>query len=402
MRTGQAAVSGLSDRQPPGSRAIAVALPMVQGGTVRYVLGARMGEAVWQRLATTASTPEGGHASIYDAQQRLISYSLGVAAPAGTTLPRDAAESMQDGAAGVHRSSDVDGRIVYAAWQTVPMSGWRVRVTLAAGPIEAAHRKAIIAALSTSGASLLIGLLLASLVARRIAGPLQQLATRGPAGLPGRVPVHEVALLRDALLRAKAQDAAVHGSLQAKAQEFETLFNSSPIGMAFAQDPALQRDLAQRRPWTACWGRCTHQDSTVRVLHQGQLLPLDQQPLQRAAALGETIAGMELEIVVEGRAPTFVIANAVAAARCRRQAAWRDQRHGRYHPAQGSRGAPAGDRPAAAREPAPDGARPGGRPRGILPLPVRRRPAGLDTGPVQAVRGRRSWARPACAAGSNA
>ena len=65
MRTGQAAVSGLSDRQPPGSRAIAVALPIVQGGTVRYVLGARMGEAVWQRLATTASTPEGGHASIY-------------------------------------------------------------------------------------------------------------------------------------------------------------------------------------------------------------------------------------------------------------------------------------------------------------------------------------------------
>ncbi len=50
----------------------------------------------------------------------------------------------------------------------------------------------------------------------------------------------------------------------------------------------------------------------MRVLHQGQLLPLDQQPLQRAAALGETIAGMELEIVVEGRAPTFVIANAVA------------------------------------------------------------------------------------------
>ena len=60
IRTGQAAVSGLSDRRPPGSRAIAVALPVVQGGTVRYVLGARMGEAVWQRLAATASTPAWG------------------------------------------------------------------------------------------------------------------------------------------------------------------------------------------------------------------------------------------------------------------------------------------------------------------------------------------------------
>ena len=311
MRKGQAVVSGLSDNQPPGSRAVAVALPIIQNGTVRFVLGARMGEAVWQRLASTASMPEGGHASIYDGDHRLISYSLGGAAPAGTALPRDAAESMQGRAAGVHRSSDVDGRIVYAAWQTVPMAGWLVRVALPAGPIDAAHRKAIIAALSTSGASLLIGLLLASLVARRIAGPLRQLATRGPAGLPGRVPVHEVALLRDALLRARTQDSAAHGSLQAKAQEFETLFNSSPIGMAFAQDPSC-RVIWHNAAMDSLLGPfASHKAGAVRVLHQGRLLAADQQPLQRAAAFGEAVAGMELEIVVEGRSSTFVIANAV-------------------------------------------------------------------------------------------
>ena len=209
---------------------------------------------------------------------------------------------MQDGSAGVHRSSDVDGRIVYAAWQTVPMSGWRVRVALAGradrcGAPQGHHRGACPPAAPaccsaccwprwSRGAS---------------RGPLQQLATRGPAGLPGRVPVHEIALLRDALLRAKRKDAAAHDSLQAKAQEFETLFNSSPIGMAFAQDPdcsVIWHNAAMDRlvgPWPS------HKDGAVRVLHQGQLLPPDQQPLQRAAALGETVAGMELEIAVEGR-----------------------------------------------------------------------------------------------------
>lgn len=312
MRTGKPVVSGLSDHRPPGSRAIAVALPIMQGQAVRYVLGVRMGEAVWQRLAGTASAPEGGHASIYDADQRLISYSLGGAAPAGTALPRDAAGSMQGRPSGVHRSSDIDGRIVYAAWQTVPTSGWRVRVALPAGPIDTAHRQAIIAALSTSGGSLLIGLLLASLVARRIARPLRQLATRGPGGLPGHVPVHEVALLRDALLRARTQDTAAHSSLQAKAQEFETLFDSSPIGMAFAQDPSCRVIWHNAAMDRLLGPLASHKAGTVRVLHQGRLLPPAEQPLQRAAALGETVADMELEIAIEGRASTtFVIANAV-------------------------------------------------------------------------------------------
>ena len=311
MAAGRPVVSGLSDDQPPGSRAVAVALPVVQAGQIRYVLGARMGEAVWQRLAATADRPEGGHASIFDRENRLISYSVSGAAPAGTALPRDAAESMEGRSSGVHRSSSVDGRLVYAAWQTVPVSGWRVRVLLPAGPIDTAHRQAIIAALSTSGASLLLGLLLASLVARRITRPLHQLATRGPAGLPGHVPVHEVALLRDALLRARTQDMAAHNSLQAKAQEFETLFNSSPIGMAFAQDPSC-RIIWHNAAMDGLLGPlASHRAGAVRVLHQGRLLPPQEQPLQRAAALGETVAGMELEIAIEGRPPTFVIANAV-------------------------------------------------------------------------------------------
>ena len=280
LRKVEPVVSGLSDGQPPGSRAVAVALPVVQGGTVRYVLGARMGEAVWYRLASTASAPGGARTGLFDAQGRLISYSTGAAAPLGTALPPDAAESMRGRSSGVHRSSDIEGRTVYAAWQTVPMAGWRVRVAVPAAPIDSVHRKAIIAALSTSGGSLLLGVLLASLVARRVARPLHQLATQGPAGLPGRVPVHEIALLHDALLRAHTKDAAAHDSLQAKAQEFETLFNSSPMGIAFAQDPGCQviwHNAAMDGlvgPWPS------HKNGTVRVLHQGRLLP----PTATAAA----------------------------------------------------------------------------------------------------------------------
>jgi signal transduction histidine kinase len=195
-----------------------VALPVLQGSALRYVLGARMGDAVWQRLVANANVPQGARAALFDAQGLLIGDSQAQAIP-GTPLAGDAARDMSLATSGVHRSTDVNGGAVYAAWDTVARSGWRVRVTLPAPPIDAAHRQAIVAALSTSGGSLLVGLLLGALVARRIGRPLRALANKGPDGLPGRLPVREIALLRDALALAHQQDLAARQSLQATAEE---------------------------------------------------------------------------------------------------------------------------------------------------------------------------------------
>ncbi len=107
------------------------------------------------------------------------------------------------------------------------------------------------------------------------------------------------------------KDNAAHGELRVRAEEFETLFNNSPVGMAFAHDVAC-RVISYNAAMDALIGpRGSQKAGSVRVLHQGQLLAPGQQPLQRAATLGETVSGMELEIAIEGRASAFVIANAV-------------------------------------------------------------------------------------------
>ena len=310
MRQAGPAVSGLSETGDPASRTIAVAVPIVQNHQLRYVLGARMSKAFWHALSSAANAPTGAHAAIFDGQDRVIGDSQAAIAP-GAALPPDAAAEMHDRTAGVRRSSDFDGSDVYAAWHEVPLAGWRVRVSLPAAPIDSASRTAVVTAVTTSGGSLLLGLLLAGLVARRVARPLRQLASRGAAGLPGRVPVREIAALRDALGQAHAKDSAARGALQAKAQEFETLFNSSPIGMAFAQDPAC-RSVSRNAAMDALLGpRGSQSAGSVRVLDHGRLLEPGEQPLQRAATAGETIVGRELEIAVDGRPSTFVIANAV-------------------------------------------------------------------------------------------
>ena len=308
---GEPAISGLWDGQRWGSRAIAVAVPIRQNGQIRYVLGARMGEAVWQHLAASTAMPAGAGAAVFDAQDRLLGSSAAAVTAPGATLSPDGAQEMREQASGVHRTVDAQGNTVYAAWRTLPASGWRTQVALPAAPIDAARRHAVLATLSTSGASLALGLLLAALAARRVSQPLRQLALRHAEDLPVHVPVREIAMLRDALRLAHAQDSAAHTALQAKAEEFETLFNASPIGMAFAQDAGC-RTISQNAAMDAMIGpRDSRGPGSVDVLHQGRLLAPAEQPLQRAAALGETVSGLELEIAVPGRASMFVIANAV-------------------------------------------------------------------------------------------
>jgi signal transduction histidine kinase len=137
LRANGAAVSGVT-----ASPGIAIALPIAatgQPGHARYVLGVRTSDGVWARLAANAPVPPGGYARIDDVQGHLIS-----------------------------SSDNADEGELITASAAVPLAGWQAVIGVPSAPIAAAHRVAIVTALSTSGASLAIGLLLAALVARRI------------------------------------------------------------------------------------------------------------------------------------------------------------------------------------------------------------------------------------------
>lgn len=214
LRERRPAATGLVAARGPDSQATLLAVPVQRGGDLLFVLGARVAGEAWQRLAASASRPDGGYSLLHDGQHRLIGWTLAPDVPIGRTLGEHAVQALGSRPFGVQRLPGVDGRTVYAAWQQVPGSDWAVQVAVPARPIDHAHRRAILVALSASGAGLLLGVLLAVLVARRIAVPLRALATRGPQGVPGRIAVREVAMLRDALSAAARQDEAARTALQ--------------------------------------------------------------------------------------------------------------------------------------------------------------------------------------------
>lgn len=245
LRDAQPAASGLVASRGPDGLAVMLAVPVLRDGRIAYVLGARVSGAAWQRLAGAASRPDGGHAALHDARQHLIAWTLPREVPLGVVLPHDAAEAVRGRPFGVQRLLGPQGQAVYAAWQRVGPSGWSVSVGAPAGPIDAAHRRAILGALATGGGSLLLGLVLATAMARRISRPLQTLAAHGHAGLPGRVPVREIASLRDALRAASERDEQARRTLEADIAERRRV--EGELLAAHEQLRASQRlmDLAQ-------------------------------------------------------------------------------------------------------------------------------------------------------------
>lgn len=283
-------VSGLVMHGPSKQLATVIAVPVMIDGNLRFGLGVWVPWAAWQVLVKR-SAPLEGYSSLLDRDRRVI------------------ARSTDPQYVGAQLASALPGVATYDAQSVVPVSGWGVRRGVAAEPLAAGQIRSVALASASAAACLLLGVTMALLLARRIRLPLEALARDGRVPPLGRVHVHEVAVLRDALQAARERDLAARDGLRRKADEFETLFNSSPIGLAFAQDREC-RNVLRNAAMAQLFGRMGGADEPT-VLHQGRPLAAHEMPLCVAARTGQAVALMELEYRVPHRAVVYAIANAV-------------------------------------------------------------------------------------------
>ncbi len=314
----EAVVSNLLTDPVQNKFVTTIQVPVLVDGRLRYVLGARINASVWQDLLEKTGVPASGFTTLVDRDYRVVARTMSPERFVGQRLPPVIIAAMGGKESGVARTALLEGGTTYSAWDTVPTAHWAVGAGIPAEPLDAGHNKAIAAAVATALGCLALGIFLALFVARRMTKPLHQLARNDLSRPFERIAVREIALLRDALLAAQAQDEVARArlqskrdQLQSKADEFETLFDNSPIGLAFAQDSQC-RVVLHNAAMDALFGPPeAYGDSNVQVLYNGQRLDPAEQPLQRAAARGERIKAMELELIINGRAPIFVLVNAV-------------------------------------------------------------------------------------------
>ena len=300
-------ISGVLDDRLPGHRLTAIEVPVTVAGQTRYRLGAWIDVGAWQGLLRQARGDAPGYTNLYDGAYRIVARTRAPERFIGQRLVESTTQQMQAHPDSFGRLQSLEGEPVYAAWRGVPRSDWGVAVAADAEPLDRRTRNAILTALGTVAACLLGSVTLALMVVRRVVRPLERLAREGVAPEAARIPVREFELLNDALRLAAHQDAQARHRLKSKAAEFEALFESSPIGLAFAQDPQC-REVLQNAALGALVGPRLE---AAEFLRDGVALPPAEQPLQVAAARGEAVRGQELEIRVAGRAPRFAIAHAV-------------------------------------------------------------------------------------------
>jgi signal transduction histidine kinase/ActR/RegA family two-component response regulator len=285
-------VSGLVHHAPSGQPATVIAVPVVIDGHLRFGLGVWVPWAIWQTLVSR-SAPADGYSVLFDHDRRVI---------ARSTDPQHVGQVLDASAA-------VPGVATHAATWPLSRAGWGVQRDVAVAPMAAGQVRSVVLAWASAAACLLLGVTMALLLARRIRRPLEVLAREGGAGTLGEVHVREIAALRDALRAARERDLAAHDGLRRKADEFETLFGSSPIGLAFAQDRDCENVL-RNAAMLQLFGRMGG-EVEPEVLHEGRPIAPHEMPLCVAARTGQAVAMMELEFRLPHRPVVHAIANAV-------------------------------------------------------------------------------------------
>jgi signal transduction histidine kinase len=293
-----------------GQYATAVAVPVMSQGRVVYVVGAWIDFGAWQMLLHGSAPPADGFLTLYDRNRVVVARTRAPERFIGKPLSAEVSAATRERGAGTLRTPSLEGQMLYSSWQTVPSSGWGVAVGIGAAPLDAAVLRSVLTAAGGALLCVLLGLYLASRGARHIVRPLDRLS-KGEVHHSAPIRVREVADLHAALASAAARDIAARQQVQATADEFQTLFSSSPIALAFAHDPEC-RAVTDNAAMEGLFGRGDARAQTMmRLAHTERPLQPRELPLQRAAASGLPVPPLELELRRPGLPARHVLAQAV-------------------------------------------------------------------------------------------
>jgi signal transduction histidine kinase/CheY-like chemotaxis protein len=205
-------VVGVLTRGPQGAWALPVRVPVVRDGKVHYVLTAAVRPQTFVDVLDRQRLPQDWVISVFDsgglrvARSRQHEQFLG--RPAAASLKELMA---REGPEGTGVSYALEGDRVYSAYSRSPTTGWTVAVGIPPSFVEAGARRSIVVYGGGILLSIVVGILAALLVARRITGPMaglsaaaQALGRREPMAMPAS-DILELRRVADSLEFAQAE-----------------------------------------------------------------------------------------------------------------------------------------------------------------------------------------------------
>jgi PAS domain S-box-containing protein len=176
VETRRPVVSDLGPGPSTPEPMVVLAVPVQRGGAVRYVVLATIRPAAWTTLLAEQRLPEGWAARILDRQQVTIARVPADPARVGQRSVGEFDADTRGRAEGWVRYHRPGGSAVYIAFTRSALSGWALTVGIPAESVEGALRQSLWLVAGGGLLFLAVGLVVAALVGRRLAAPIQTLA----------------------------------------------------------------------------------------------------------------------------------------------------------------------------------------------------------------------------------
>ena len=235
--------------------AVPVRVPVMRGGSVKYVLSAVLRPEAFAELLRQQRLPEDRVIGLVDGQLRFVARIPHVAP--GDLASESFRTAMQNASEGWFRGRTLEGRDTYTAYIRSAYSDWSIGVAVPASTVLAAsHRTAWLMAAGGLVAALL-AFAVAYLMARRVARPISALASSARSigqGAAVEAPVHgrvgevaEVAAaLQETALAVREREAQLRAASRSKDEFLATLSHElrNPLAAIVMIGQALKRSTA--------------------------------------------------------------------------------------------------------------------------------------------------------------
>jgi len=185
VRTGRPAVGGIGPvGAVSGRRLVALRVPVVRDGNLRYVLSAALAPDGVRSILEEAGAPEDWIGTIVDGEGYIVARTLGDDADVGRPASPALREAVERASDGFYRGRTLEGVEVETVYRTLPgTDGWSVHFAVPSETLNAPVHQSLYVMIGGGLVSLALAAGLASLAAREIAQRRRDEAIRSALAL---------------------------------------------------------------------------------------------------------------------------------------------------------------------------------------------------------------------------
>jgi PAS domain S-box-containing protein len=255
VRTRVAAVSDLFVGRLTNRPLISIVIPVDEGGTPRYALGAVVTGEALSELIQQQQLPPDWLITLTDRTGTIIARTREGDQSVGHPAGRDLIAAITARPEGSFQGETKDGMRVYAAFSRSAVSGWRVAIAAPVSIVDAPLRNQLMWLVIVGAFFALLGTVIAGMIGRRMAQPIlslsaaaAQLAKGEPFATPQKTSVAEVNTVMQAMEAASRERLGIEARTAATLEaSLDSIVTIDHRGQITEFNPAAERTFGYRR-----------------------------------------------------------------------------------------------------------------------------------------------------------